>query len=66
MGHALKRGFAAAYRPLPRSYRAAKPAPEQPSYHSEIDEAYLERLQNEVDQKKPANFNLTPLGEAGW
>ena len=66
MGHALKRGQAAAYRPLPRAPRAAKPAPEQPRYHTEIDEAYLDRLQREVDERKPSNFNLTPLGEPGW
>lgn len=38
----------------------------QPSYHSEVSEGYLEAMQKAVDDKKPENFHLTPLSEAGW
>ena len=38
----------------------------QPSYHTEIDEAYLEALQRQVDAEKPKDFRLTPIGAPGW
>lgn len=38
----------------------------QPGYHTEVSDAYLEAMQKAVDEKKPANFSLTPLSDAGW
>ena len=67
MGHALKRGHTAASRLPTNGIRmAARTTPEQPRYHTEIDDAYLDQMQRRVDEKKPSNFNLTPLGEPGW
>jgi hypothetical protein len=38
----------------------------QPGYRSEVSDAYLEAMQKSVDDKKPANFSLVPLSDAGW
>jgi len=38
----------------------------QPGYHTEVSDAYLEAMQKAVDDKKPANFSLEPLSDAGW
>lgn len=38
----------------------------QPGYHTEVGDAYLEAMQKAVDDKKPANFSLEPLSDAGW
>lgn len=38
----------------------------QPNYHTEISDEYLEKMQEDIDAKKPENFSLTPLSEAGW
>lgn len=38
----------------------------QPGYHTEVSDAYLEAMQKAVDDRKPANFSLEPLSDAGW
>jgi len=38
----------------------------QPGYNTEVSDAYLEAMQKAVDEKKPANFSLVPLSDAGW
>lgn len=38
----------------------------QPSYHAEVSEADLEATQKAVNARKPENFNLTAISDAGW
>lgn len=66
MRHTLKRGTTAAYRSLPPTPVRPSVA-DQPRYHHELSDDQLNRLQSEVDSRKPEGFTLTPLGApAGW
>lgn len=38
----------------------------QPSYHRDIAEGDIVALQKAVDAKKPKDFRLAPVSEAGW
>lgn len=38
----------------------------QPNYHSEISETYIAAMQKDVDSRKSASFQLTPISDAGW
>lgn len=39
---------------------------QQPDYHTEVSDEYLDALQARLDARKPANFALTPISEPGW
>jgi hypothetical protein len=67
MGHALKRGNAAAYRsPASNTNNSHSATIKQPRYHQEIDSGYLAAMQKRVDDAKPEGFKLTPISQPGW
>ena len=39
---------------------------QQPNYDTEISDDYLDALEARLNARKPANFALTPISEAGW
>lgn len=39
---------------------------QQPNYDTEVPIDYLEALGKQLDEKKPENFRLTPISDAGW
>jgi hypothetical protein len=38
----------------------------QPSYHRDVKISDIIALQEAVDARKPSNFSLTPVSDAGW
>jgi hypothetical protein len=39
---------------------------QQPDYHSEVSNDYLNALEAQVGSQKPENFALIPISEPGW
>jgi hypothetical protein len=39
---------------------------QQPDYHTEVSDEYLDALQARLNARKPSNFALTPISEPGW